>query len=69
MLQINQQILLEVLEETNTTRGTTTNRHTGHITTRYMICHPSVCISRNSGGSSKLPDDGRLVPKHVGANT
>jgi hypothetical protein len=49
--------------------GTTTVRHTGHVTTRYMICHPSVCISRNSGGSNKLPDDGRLLPKHVGANT
>jgi hypothetical protein len=23
-----------------TTHGTTTIRHTGHLTTRYMICHP-----------------------------
>jgi hypothetical protein len=30
---------------------------------------PSVCISRNSGGSNNLPDEGRLLPKHVGANT
>jgi hypothetical protein len=28
-----------------------------------------ICISGNSGGSNKLPDDGRLLPKHVGANT
>jgi hypothetical protein len=25
--------------------------------------------NNNSGGSNKLPDDGRLLPKHVGANT
>jgi hypothetical protein len=29
----------------------------------------SHCISRNSEGSKKLPDDGRLLPKHVGAST
>jgi hypothetical protein len=45
-----------------------TSRHTGHVTTRYMIYHPSVCISLNSGGSNKVPDDGRLLLKHVGAN-
>jgi hypothetical protein len=28
-----------------------------------------ICISSNSGGSNKLPDDGRLLPKHVGAST
>jgi hypothetical protein len=27
-----------------------------------------VCISSNLEGSKKLPDDGRLVPKHVGAS-
>jgi hypothetical protein len=36
----------------------------GYVTTRYMIC-----ISSNLGGSKKLPDDGTLLPKHVGANT
>jgi hypothetical protein len=29
----------------------------------------SICISSNSEGSKKLPDDGRLLPKHVGART
>jgi hypothetical protein len=28
-----------------------------------------VRISSNSEGSKKLPDDGRLLPKHVGAST
>jgi hypothetical protein len=27
-----------------------------------------ICISSNSEGSKKLPDDGRLLPKHVGAS-
>jgi hypothetical protein len=27
----------------------------------------SICISSNSEGSKKLPDDGRLLPKHVEA--
>jgi hypothetical protein len=27
-----------------------------------------MCISSNSAGSKKLPDDGRLLPKHVGAS-
>jgi hypothetical protein len=36
--------------------GTTTLRHT------YTIC-----ISSNSDESKKLPDDGILLPKHVGA--
>jgi hypothetical protein len=27
-----------------------------------------VCISCNSEGSKKLPEDGRLLPKHVGAS-
>jgi hypothetical protein len=26
----------------------------------------SICISSNSDGSKKLPDDGGLQPKHVG---
>jgi hypothetical protein len=29
----------------------------------------SICISSNSERSKKLRDDGRLLPKHVGANT
>jgi hypothetical protein len=29
----------------------------------------SICISSNSDGSKKLPDDGRLLQKHVGAST
>jgi hypothetical protein len=28
----------------HTTHGTTTIRHTGHVTTRYMIYQPSVCF-------------------------
>jgi hypothetical protein len=28
----------------------------------------SICISGNSDGSKKLPNDGRLLPKHVGAS-
>jgi hypothetical protein len=28
----------------------------------------SICISSNSCGSKKLPDDGRLLPKYVGAS-
>jgi hypothetical protein len=43
-----------------------------HITCGYVACvpdNPQLCFSSNSGGSNKLPDDGRLLPKHVGANT
>jgi hypothetical protein len=50
-----------------------------HITCGYVACVPDcrgsvccvsqLCFSSNSGGSNKLPDDGRLLPKHVGANT
>jgi hypothetical protein len=29
----------------------------------------SHCISSNSEGPKNLPDDGRLLPKHVGAST
>jgi hypothetical protein len=43
--------------------GTTTILHTGHVTTHCMIYHP-ICISSNWEGSKKLPDDGRLLPKH-----
>jgi hypothetical protein len=28
----------------------------------------SICIPSISEGSKKLPDDGRLLPKHVGAS-
>jgi hypothetical protein len=41
---------------------------TGHVTTHYMITTHSICISSNSEDSKKLPDDGRLLPKHVGAS-
>src|SRR5215510_151907 len=34
--------------------------HTLYDYTNYLIC-----ISSNSDGSKKLPDDGRLLPKHV----
>jgi hypothetical protein len=34
---------------------------------RYTT-HP-ICISSNSEGYKKLPDEGRLLPKHVEANT
>jgi hypothetical protein len=27
-----------------------------------------ICISDTSGGSKKLSDDGRLLPKHVGSS-
>jgi hypothetical protein len=45
-----------------------------HILIRYLLYILDVPIlnlyfSSNSGGSNKLPDDGRLLPKHVGANT
>jgi hypothetical protein len=49
----------------STSDGTTTLRHTGHITTHYIY---SICISSNSDGSKNLPDDDRLLPKHVGAS-
>jgi hypothetical protein len=32
-----------------------------------LLYFPAECISSNSEGSTKLPDDGRLLPKHVGA--
>jgi hypothetical protein len=32
-----------------------------------MIYHPFDLYFSNSEGSKKLPDDGRLLPKHVGA--
>jgi hypothetical protein len=35
----------------------------GIYTTRF------ICISNNSEGSNNVPDDGRLLSKHVGANT
>jgi hypothetical protein len=49
--------------------GTTRPRHTGHVTTHYMIYHLfDLYFSGNSGGSKKLPGDGRLLPKHVRAS-
>jgi hypothetical protein len=48
--------------------GTTTLRHTDHINIHYMIYHLFDLKSGNSDGSKKLPDDGRLLPKHVGAS-
>jgi hypothetical protein len=43
-------------------------RDTGHITTHYMMNHPLICISSNSEGSKKLPDEGRLLLKQVGTS-
>jgi predicted metallopeptidase len=44
-----------------------------HIPIRYLLyfryTNPQFVFSSNSGGSNKLPEDGRLLPKHVGANT
>jgi hypothetical protein len=51
----------------STTNGTTTPQATGHIHLHYMINHLFVLLSSNSHGSRKLPDDGRLLPKHVEA--
>jgi hypothetical protein len=46
-----------------------------HIMCGYVACvleyrgsNGMICISGNSDGSKKLPDDGRLLPKHVGAS-
>jgi hypothetical protein len=47
-----------------------------HILCGYVACvlesiccaSHSICISSNSKGSKKFPDDGRLLPKHVGAS-
>jgi hypothetical protein len=55
------------IKKLNIHNGTTTMRHTGHVTAHYMIYHPFDCISSNSEGSKKISDDGRLLPKHVGA--
>jgi hypothetical protein len=42
----------------------------GVLHTNSFICYTtySISISSNSDRSKKLPDDGRLVPKHVGAS-
>jgi hypothetical protein len=50
------------------TYGTTTIRHTGQVTTHYMIYHSFYLFLGNSEGSKKLPGDGRLLPKYVGAS-
>jgi hypothetical protein len=47
---------------------TMTVQHTGHVTTHYIIYYPLDFITSNSAGSKKLPDDGRLLPKHVGTS-
>jgi hypothetical protein len=39
---------------------------TVHLHTDSM--HNTICIPSNSEGSKKLPDDGRVLPKHVGAS-
>jgi hypothetical protein len=49
----------------STTDGTTTLQHTDHITIHYINTH-LICISSNLEGSKKFPDEGRLLPKHVG---
>jgi hypothetical protein len=44
--------------------------HTDSVSVIYFrYITPPFVFSSNSGGSIKLPDDGRLLPKHVGANT
>jgi hypothetical protein len=44
--------------------------HTDSLSVTYFrFTIRPICISGNSEGSNKLPDDGRLVPKHVGAST
>jgi hypothetical protein len=52
--------------------GTITFHHTGHIVDQWYIIlrytTDRICISSNSEGSKKLPDGGRLQPKHVGAS-
>jgi hypothetical protein len=50
-------------------RNHDTPAHRPHNPTLYDI--PPIrsgCISGNSDGSKKLPDDGRLLSKHVGAS-
>jgi hypothetical protein len=45
-------------------------QHSGtQVTLTYIIWYTaySICILSNSDGSKKLPDDGRLLPKYVGA--
>jgi hypothetical protein len=44
--------------------------HTDSLSVIYFryITRP-ICISSNSGGSNRRPDDGRLLPKHVEAST
>jgi hypothetical protein len=37
--------------------------------TYFRYTTHSICISSNLKGSKKLPDDGRLLPKHVGTST
>jgi hypothetical protein len=46
--------------------GSTEPRHSGTHLIRYTT--HSICISSNSEGSKQLPDDGRLLAKHVGAS-
>jgi hypothetical protein len=47
---------------------TTTLRHTGHLTTLYDKPPYRSVFSRNLRRIQKLPEDGRLLPKHVGAS-
>jgi hypothetical protein len=41
-------------------------QHSGTQVTQTLYDIPPICSS-NSHGSKKLPDDGRLLPEHVGA--
>jgi hypothetical protein len=49
-------------------RRTNNPAHRSRNHTLYDISTVRFFISSNLGGSNKLPDDGRLLPKHVGAS-
>jgi hypothetical protein len=43
--------------------------HTGHVTPHIIrYTTHSICISNNSEGSKKLPDNGTLLSIHAGAS-
>jgi hypothetical protein len=39
----------------------------GYVACDHVTTH-SICTSSNTEGTKKLPDDGRLLPKHVGVS-
>jgi hypothetical protein len=49
-------------------RNTDNPAHKPRNHTLYKYTTNSICISSNSEGSNKLPDDGKLLPKHVAAS-